>query len=141
MDDYGIDNTKSAQFNAAMHFVNRVGLSQANINEANVNPTAYNVSAGVYNYELILRETINLYREVKPKLPYKKIEFAEKMKDLLVNFLSAYPVHIRIDGRPQLAKKRWDIFWGMLDSYQDLIKQYLDDHEVNNPNKREDIGL
>lgn len=132
---------ESATFNAAIHHVNRIGLSQLKINNANINPLAFNPQEGVYNYEIILEENLNLYREVVPKLKPKEIAIANRMMEEIEKFISGHPIHIMSEGKSKLLKERWKIFKPLLNSFQKLIKVLLDIHDVNNPSKKDLGGL
>ena len=139
----------NSQFNAGLLQMKRIHEIQDLLNRASLNPLAFNEELGVYNYQIIFSSTCSLLNEASPKLGKDERKDAEKLRNGIREFIVKFPIYeLKKDIKAgsnystnSLNKKHWQILLDWLQTYETLIRNLLDKHQLNSPNKEDDDGL
>jgi len=148
-DNQQMDTGKSSQFNAGLLQMKRLHETQDLLNRANLNPLALNEEVGVYNFEILFSSVNSLLNEASPKLGKVEREDAEFMRDAIKNFMLKKPVfevkkNIKVGSNGMVNKfneTNWRTLQRWLTKYETLVRDLLDKHSMNSPDKEDDEGL
>ncbi len=135
-----IDLGKVSNWNEGALQMMRFHDLQKEINECNVNPTAFNVERNLYNYQVILNNNNSLFSEASPKFKPKEKRLGMLRKKMIESFLESNPIHL---NKPDLNHEVQTIFSGpnwlrlkmMLFEYNLYVRGLLDTHKLTSPNK------
>ncbi len=113
---------------------------QKEINECNVNPTAFNVERNLYNYQIILNNNNSLFSEASPKFKPDEKKGGMVRKRMIEGFLESNPIHV---NKPNLnhevetmfSNANWLRLKIMLFGYNLYVRGLLDAHKLTSPDK------
>lgn len=138
MENYSDEGFKSV-FNAGVAMAERIDSLQRVINTARFNITSYNPDVSRFNYEVWISAIDSLLNEAWAKLTGNEKEAGEKIRALVVETLKWHPPMIRgKNGDYKFNKDNMERLMRLVDIYEKNVKVYLDNHDLNNPNKDDD---
>ena len=140
-----IKGVKISEWNEGMFFTLRLHDTQQLINYAKINPLAKSPS-GEWNYKLWVSGVNILYGEGNSKYTEEEKKEIEGIRKLIDSMLEIKPVHkqvIRtIDSKKQVkyifSLKNWKDLKGVVETYENLVKFYNDEHGLSTRNKDND---
>jgi hypothetical protein len=139
---YETENILS-KFNAGMFQTERIHTLQSRLNDCNANLSAFNGDFNCWNFELAFKTLCSLFSEVYPKLLIEEknlgINFIESLDDNAKKFLILEQDENK--NKLQLNDKNFKSYCKILFRFELMIKDYLDNHGLNNPNKDDLEGL
>ena len=135
-----IDLGKLSNWNEGALQMLRFHELQKEINECNVNPTAFNIERNLYNYQIILNNINSVFSEASPKFKDRELELGMLRKKMIESFLESNPIHI---NRPNLNHEEETFFFRpnwlrlkvMLFGYNLYVRRLLDIHKLTSPDK------
>ena len=135
------DSSKSF-FNAGVAQVERIDALQRALNGARFNLLAFNSETMTPNYETFLNSLDGLFSESWSKLNKDEKKEGLKMKQTIREFLQMFPIIevnvIRGKEEKSINYANFKKLLPMLDLYERKIKEYLDEHSFNSPNRDDD---
>lgn len=129
------DEGQSSKFNAGILQMNRLHELQRHLNTANLNPLAFDIELGVYNYQTIIDNTTNLVEEAGNKLSKDEKKQSMVLKDAVEKLIQKYPIHRFNPQRKKniLSVGNWEHLRKLIFYYQDYARSLLDKHNLNSP--------
>lgn len=126
-------------FNEAIFVVRRLSDLQTQVNNARLNPLAFNIEHGVYNYQIWFSSLTSLMSETWAKLSDDEKKDAETIRALLNKALISFPPHkivnkIGVGQETSFIKENWNIIESGLMLFEKKIKSLMDTHGLGNPN-------
>jgi len=135
-----IDLGKVSNWNEGALQMLRFHELQKEINECNVNPTAFNIERNLYNYQIILNNNNSLFSEASPKFKDKEMDLGLIRKKMIESFLESNPIHankpnLNHEVETTFNKSNWLRLKIMLFGYNFYVRGLLDAHKLTSPDK------
>ncbi len=136
------DESEYAKYNAGMFHTMRLNEIQAEINKLWNNPLSFNIEFNNFNYMIIKNRIDRLYSEVRPKLKDDEKISGDKLRKATDNFLQKHPIHETKISQPrrtsvQVNLINWKYYKELLTKYENVVKDFMEVHQLNNPPKGE----
>jgi len=113
--------------------LSRVGKFQTN-------PLMYNLSYGVYNYEVISNDLCSVFETIYSKLTPKEKDFGKEMREKLLEAIELRIFsQVRDSGQRKLMKynkEGWGRIREAIFSFRCLLEEFMDKHGFN-PSKED----
>lgn len=135
------DEGRKSVFNAGVAQTERIDSLQRAINMARFNLLAVNPETGTFNYEITIAAIDGLLEEGKPKFQDKEKDNADKIRKLVHSFVEIFPPIANSQQGWKISKDNYKKLTELLTFYESTIKEYLDAHNLNNPDSDDDEGL
>jgi len=136
------EDTKRSVFNAGIAQAERVHYQQEQINLCNSNPFLINPFTLTYNFQTIISSLNCLLMETWGKLDKDERETGDKLRKAIEIVLIKYPV-IRLiptgNGEELVQDINYYNYYTYLNPilivYEKAVKDFLEAHDMNSPNK------
>lgn len=133
------DEGKKSVFNAGVAQAERIDALQRAINYARFNILMPNPDTGTYNYQIIIDSLNGLAMEVWSKASVKEQKIINRVSNLTMMFVSANPPVKKVIKNGEEAEEIDDDnltkLRMILTLYERVIRDALDEHNLNSPNK------
>lgn len=130
------DEGKKSYFNAGMAQADRVDTLQRVLNWARFNPLGFNTEFGRLNYEVMVFACHGLLKECWGKITENEKVDGQRWKNLIESFLEVNPIITKTpQGEPKVNNKNLKDFMKLIDLYENKIRVFLEEHDMNSPNK------
>lgn len=140
------ENSKQSLFNAGVAQAERIDSLQRAINAARYNPMDINIETKTFNYQIILSSLNGLLMESWSKLTTTEKKEIRRTRELIDKYIKNYPPismanSVRDGNEYQWNLDNYDRLLTLLKIYETQIKDVLDAHSLNSPDKEDDDGL
>lgn len=140
MEDYG-DNKKSF-FNAGVAYAERISDLQNILNSARLNFQQINLESGNYNFMNYFNSLNSLMMEARGKADPKEKAEMEKVSVAIEVLLKYFPPYYEVETEFG-SQQMWDVnnfdrLMRLLKTYEFLVRDCIEKHDLNSPNKVED---
>lgn len=138
MDDYN----KQSVFNAGVAQAERIDVLQRALNGARFNPQQFNPETETFNYQIMIDSLNGLMMECWSKAKESEQKEMNRLRNLLHDYIIVSPP-IRIATSTKGEVYYWDTvvyqsILKLLSYYEQLIRDVLDAHGMNSPNRDDD---
>jgi len=140
------DGVKSL-FNAGIALAERIDSLQRALNASRFNLRGFNQETGTFNYEVMINALDGLLLEAWAKLDKQEKIDAERVRKLTHDCINHYPPMEQSGSERsgssgfKMNQKNFDKLKNLLLIYEKKMKEYLDEHALNSPNRDDDEGL
>lgn len=121
-------------FNEAVLKMQRLDELQERLNLLNLDPTALNEFTGQYNFKSITNTLKSLLAEVWGKLSNLEKQNGLRLLKIIKSAMKNKPIFITTKTGKKFNNENWEYIEELLFSYELLIRQYLEDHDLATPN-------
>lgn len=135
------DDGRKSKFNAGVALVSRVDILQQMINSARMNPIAMDLQTMTYNFMVMINANDGLLDEAWGKLSDSEREKGLKIKNLARDYADTNPPIVMRNGELVINRKNYRNVMDIINIYCQMIKDFLDNHNLNAPDDSGDEGL
>lgn len=141
------DEGKQSGWNSAQLTNIRLDKLKNKIDQAWINPVAWNMEEQSFNYEVIFISNNLLLKAVIPKLSSAEEKEGEGLRKGIEEFIGKYPIvenkkkNYSKKGEDKLNEKNWFVLKKHLWNYCVNVGKYFDKHGMDIPNSESDEGL
>ncbi|HEY5631621.1 MAG TPA: hypothetical protein VIR31_05800 [Nitrososphaeraceae archaeon] len=136
------DENKQSLFNAGVAQAQRIDSLQRAINSARFNPQQINSETLTLNYQVLISSLDGLLKEAWSKLTDPERKELLKLNNLLKSMQETYPpierIEVEGDETTSLNYSNYTRLLKIIDIYERKVKDALDAHGLNSPNKDDD---
>lgn len=137
------ESSKQSVFNAGVALAMRLDSLQTALNAARYNPQQFNLETETFNYQIMIDSLEALRMESWSKLDKPEKETLNQMSKLIKNFLESFSPIKQLSNQTGEKRFNWNMknynqLMQVLKIYEEQIKQALDAHSLNSPNKDDD---
>lgn len=132
------EDSKKGFFNAGMAQAERIDILQRVLNDARFNITQVNMSYGKLNYEIMIKACEGLLKECWGKLTPEEKVTGTRYNNICWLFLKNNAIIIQGRDDTKINNKNLNKLEELINKFENLMREYLEEHGLNNPNKEED---
>ena len=136
---------KKAVFNAGIAKTYRIDSLKRAINSCRFNPLLINYETGTFNFEVMMLANDGLLNECWAKLSTQEQLAGEKMRMIVANYIKKFPIAKKINTTGgtdvSISKDNYYKFLDLFYIYERMVNEFLDNHDLDSPNKDNTRGL
>lgn len=137
------EETSKSKFNAGVALAERIDSLQRAMNAARFNPRDFNPETKTFNFQIFISAADGLAMEGWSKFDRKEREMVSRVRAVIKKFQENKPSYYYdagMDGETEFMwnEKNFDILMRLLEIYEKTIKDSLEHHDLNSPNKDDD---
>jgi len=132
---------KRSYFNAGVAMAERIDALQRALNASRFNPFIFNMETGTYNYQIMINSLNSLLSECWGKLTNDEKTLGKKFDEVIGEYARLNPpITNKTSQRngisePVVDMKAWEKLRPLLLIYERQVKEFLEAHDMNSPNK------
>jgi len=128
------DEGLASKFNAGVAMAERIDSLQRAINAARFNPLMPNPETGTFNYEIMISSNDGLFKEAWSKLTADERKIGDRIKKAVYKAIEMNPPIVKNSEGLKINYQNYKKLLEMLDLYEKLNRQFLENHDLNAPN-------
>jgi hypothetical protein len=127
-----VEESNKSLFNAGIGQAQQVRELQNTINLARLNPMGVISPDFSPNYMVAFTCITSCWLEVKPKCLESERTNVERIKELIENYITLFPV---VNKKGMVNQKNLNSIVKLLELYESKVRESLERHELNSPSK------
>jgi hypothetical protein len=132
---------RKGRYNSGASSVERIHSLLSGINIARQNPLAMNAETGTMNFQVMVTCNDGLVDEAWGKLTEPERKIVTKIHELNKMALKIFPPISKINGDWVVNQENYEKLMDIIDKYCQINRDFLDAHNLGNPDEWDDEGL